>query len=275
MVLPQADPHSLIDLDAVRFAYPGGEEVLRGVSLRVEAGRCHGLIGPNGAGKSTILRLAAGLLQPGSGSIAFGGCPLTGMTGIEIARQIGWVPQEIDTAFPFTAGEIVLMGRYPHVGAFGLETDHDRAVAARCLADHGLDRLAGRPFTTLSGGEKRRVLIASALAQEPRVLLLDEPTAGLDLTAQGALARTLDRLARKGLGILLVSHDLNLAARLCDRVALLDAGTIVAEGRPTEVFTANRLSALFGSRVLVMPHGADGLPVALPDFDRAAGKTDS
>jgi len=167
------------------------------------------------------------------------------------------------------------MGRYPHVGAFGLETDHDRAVAVRCLADHGIDRLAGRPFTTLSGGEKRRVLIASALAQEPRVLLLDEPTAGLDLTAQGALARTLDRLARQGLGILLVSHDLNLAARLCDRVALLDAGTIVAEGRPEEVLTADRLSALFGSRVLVMPHGADGLPVALPDLDRAAGKTDS
>ncbi len=261
----------VLEIEAASFAYPGGGTVLRGVSLRADSGRCLGLIGPNGAGKSTLLRLAASLLRPASGAVRIEGRPLESLPALDVARRVGWVPQEIETAFPFTVAQVVLMGRYPRLGPFGFESPRDREAAERCLADLGLERLADRPFTAISGGERKRTMIAAALAQEPRLLLLDEPTAGLDVAAQAALAEILDRLCGQGLAIVMASHDLNLAARLCGRIALLQAGEIAGEGPPAEVLTAERLGRLFGTPVRVSRHEADGLPIALPDLRRRAG----
>ena len=262
-----------LKLDSVRFSYPGGEEVLRGVSVRGEFGLRLALVGPNGAGKSTLLRIAAGLLRPSSGEVRLFvageaiGRRLSALGRLEIGRMVGWVPQEVETAFAFSAGQVVLMGRYPHLGPFGFESANDRMIARSCLAEVGVESLADRPFQALSGGERRRVVIASALAQEPRLLLLDEPDAGLDLAGQVALGRILRRLSEKGLAIMVVTHNLNLAARIADRIVLLRAGEIVGEGSPETVLVEDRLSALYGTRVRVSRHEADGLPVALPEFD--------
>ncbi len=255
-----------LELDSVRFSYPGGEEILRGVSLRAEGGVRLGLVGPNGAGKTTLLRLAAGLLRPSVGEVHLGGRPISAYGRLEVARLIGWVPQEIETTFGFSAGEIVLMGRYPHMGAFGFASSRDRDIAERCLAEVGIERLADRPFRTLSGGEKRRAIIASALSQEPNVLLLDEPAAALDLAGQVALAGILNRLRAKGLAIVVVTHDLNFAARTSDRIVLIKAGAIAAEGDPHTVLTEDGLKELYGARVRVERSAADGLPVAIPDL---------
>jgi iron complex transport system ATP-binding protein len=255
-----------LELDSVRFAYPGGEEVLRGVSLCAEGGVRLGLVGPNGAGKSTLLRVAAHLLSPVAGEVRLAGRPMRELDRLEVARLVAWVPQEVETSFQFTAGEVVLMGRYPHLGPFGFESARDRALADECLGEVGVRHLADRPFTELSGGERRRVVIASALAQEPQVLLLDEPAAGLDLAGQVALGRILERLAAKGLAVVIVTHDLNLAARIADRIALMRRGEIAAVGEPGAVLTEERLYELYGTRVRVSRHEADGLPVALPEF---------
>jgi iron complex transport system ATP-binding protein len=258
----------VLELDSVRFAYPGGDEVLRGVNLRAEGGVRLGLVGPNGAGKSTLLRVAAHLLSPVEGEVRLGGRPMHELDRLEVARRVAWVPQEVETSFPFTAGEVVLMGRYPHLGPFGFESARDRAVADECLSEVGIVHLADSPFTELSGGERRRVVVASALAQEPQMLLLDEPAAGLDLAGQVALGGILERLAGRGLAVVTVTHDLNLAARIADRIALIRGGEIVAVGGPGEVLTEERLYKLYGTRVRVSRHEADGLPVALPEFTR-------
>jgi len=252
-----------IELDDVHFGYPDGPEVLRGASLALAAGSRLAIAGPNGAGKSTLLRLAAGLLEPRRGEVRFFGRPIEELPRAELAREVAWVPQEIESAFPFTVGEVALMGRYPHLGPFGFESPRDRAIALGALSEVGAAHLADRLFGSLSGGERRRVAIASALAQEPKVLLLDEPTSGLDLAAQAALALVLERLAARQIAIALVTHDLNLAARIADRVALLAEGRIEALGAPCEVLTQERLARLYGPSVRVTSHEADGLPVAL------------
>lgn len=253
-----------VDLKEVQFAYRGGPEVLRGLSLTASDGERLAIAGPNGAGKSTLLRVAAGLLKASSGTVKLFGRSIQEIPRSELAKEVAWVPQEIDSTFPFTVAEVVLMGRYPHLGPFGFESARDRAAAFAALEESGASHLADRPFSALSGGERRRVAIAAAIAQEPKVLLLDEPTSGLDFAAQGALADVLMRLAAKGLAVIFVTHDLNFAARAADRVALLASGRIEICGAPEDVITEKRLQALYGPAVRVMRYEADGLPVALP-----------
>jgi iron complex transport system ATP-binding protein len=232
---------------------------LRDVSIDVPRGSLTGLLGPNGCGKTTLLRLLAGILTPASGTVTLSERPLQELSRREIARLLALVPQETHPAFDYTALEMVLMGRHPHLGLFELEGPHDLRVAHDALAATGTDHLADRAYMTLSGGEKQRVVIASALAQSSDVLLLDEPTASLDLGYQLDVASLLSELNReRGVTMLLATHDLNLAASVCDRLILLREGRVIAQGKTTDVLTASRVREIYGVVADVRHHDRAG-----------------
>ncbi len=231
--------------------------VIDDVSLVLRPGEVVGILGPNGSGKTTLLRLMSGSLAPARGEVQLDERPLHSLPRREIARRIAVVPQETSLAFDYTVLEIVLMGRYPHLGAFEIEGPADLDIAMRALEATGTSGFAERPFRTLSGGEKQRVVIASALAQlestklgaQPPggLLVLDEPTASLDLRYQFEIAALITRLhEERGISILLSTHDLRFAASVCTRLVRLTAGHILAEGPPADVLTPARVGALFG-----------------------------
>ncbi|GAB4571880.1 MAG: ABC transporter ATP-binding protein [Anaerolineae bacterium] len=233
----------------VQFAY-GGHPVLRDISFALGAGQFVGLVGPNGTGKSTLLKVLGGLLPASAGQMALLGRSLDDYTAREVARIVAHVPQSTVLEFPFTVREVVLMGRSPFLGRFQLESALDREIAERAMRTTETLALADRPVNTLSGGEQQRVLIARALAQQPRILLLDEPTSNLDIRHQLALLALVRELAHEvGIGVVAALHDLPLAARFCDRVVMLAQGRVVADGTPAEVFTAYRLEQVFGVEV--------------------------
>jgi iron complex transport system ATP-binding protein len=258
----------LLDAADVTFGYRGAPRrppleasadglVIRGVSLSVPRGGFLGILGPNGSGKTTLLKLIGGAISPTSGTVRLDGRLVSAIPRRELARRLAVVPQETHLAFDYTALEIVLMGRYPHLGAFAFEGPADLAAAREALATTGTADLADRAFATLSGGEKQRVIIASALAQldaragdEARpdgLLLLDEPTASLDLRYQIEVASLLARLnADHGIAVVLSTHDLRLARALCSRLALLSAGRVLAEGAPADVLTPALVGQLYG-----------------------------
>ena len=241
------------------------DRVIDGVSLSIDAGEVVGILGPNGSGKTTLLRLLSGALAPDAGSVRLGDAELSSLPRRAVAQRIAVVPQETSLAFDYSVLEIVLMGRYPHLGAFEIEGPADLAAATAALEATGTAAFADRPFRTLSGGEKQRVVIASALAQldrsigsigsigsggsgggESRLLLLDEPTASLDLRYQFEIGAVLQRLHdSSGMTILLSTHDLRFAASLCTRVVLLSSGRILAEGAPRDVLTPELVGRLF------------------------------
>jgi iron complex transport system ATP-binding protein len=234
----------------ISFAYPrrraAGDIVLDGVSLTVERGSVVGLLGPNGSGKTTFLRILAGVLQPQSGTVTIAGRPLGQMSRRDLARRVAVVPQETHSTFDFSVIDMVLMGRYPHLGPFELEGADDQAIARDALAATGTSALEARTFATLSGGEKQRVVIAAALAQASDVLLLDEPTAALDLGYQLEITTLLRRLnAERGTTMIVSTHDLNLAAALCERVVLLKHGRVVAQGATETTLTAQNIRLLY------------------------------
>lgn len=253
---------------ALTFGY-GDQPLLDGLDLTLPADGFGALLGPNGSGKSTLLRLLLGRLRPRAGELRLFDRPLAAIRGEERARLVGYLPQEVRAAYPFTVAEVVLLGRGPHLG-LRLETRHDHAIAERCLARTATAHLARRIFGTLSGGEKQRVLLASVLAQEPRVLLLDEPTAALDLHHQHEVMELLAGLRAEGLAICLVTHDLNLAARWCPHLWLLNRGRIVAGGSPSEVLTADTLSGVYGERLRVVADPDLGGPLVLSPLPEVA-----
>jgi ABC-type cobalamin/Fe3+-siderophores transport system ATPase subunit len=231
----------------VSFAYrTGAPSVVDGISLAVAGGDLVGLLGPNGSGKTTMLKLMGGILRPRRGSIEFGGRRLADWPRREAARKIAYVPQETHAPFDFSVMEIVLMGRFPHLGPFALEGPDDLAVAYQALDATGMSAFASRLFHTLSGGEKQRVVIASALAQGPELLLLDEPTASLDVGHQLEVQQLLSRLNAGGrVAMVLSTHDLNFAAALCSRLILIRDGRVLASGRTEEVLTPDAVRALY------------------------------
>ncbi len=242
----QAMTSPLLAAEAVTAGY-GPEPVLRGVSIALSPGELVGLLGPNGAGKTTLLRALAGTLAPREGRVLLDGRPLAGLARRDVARDVGLVPQESDEPTPFRAGEVVLMGRAPRRGGFSFDGPEDLEAARAAMAAVGVESLAPRYLDRLSGGERQRVRLARALAQEPRALLLDEPTAQLDLRNRFELYALLDRLRReRGLAVLVVSHDLDLLLARVDRAVLLAGGKVVAEGPPAEVGTPERIAAAFG-----------------------------
>jgi iron complex transport system ATP-binding protein len=238
---------------------------LEDVSLRVESGSITGLLGPNGCGKTTLLKLLAGVQRPHRGEVALDGQSLRGMPRRAVARRIAVVPQETHPVFDYTAMDMVLMGRHPHLGTFQLEGPADLAIATDALTATGTAHLADRSYMTLSGGEKQRVVIASALAQSADVLLLDEPTASLDLGYQLDIASLLGRLNReRSVTMVLATHDLNLAAALCDHLVLLRGGHVLAHGLTSSVLTATMVRQLFDVEVDVSRHARTGHITVVP-----------
>lgn len=239
--------------------------VLDGVSLHVDRGDVVGLLGPNGSGKTTLMRLMAGLLTASSGSISLNDRPVASFTRRQMAQQMALVPQETQTTFDHSVLDMVLMGRFPHLGPFALEGPADLGLARDALAATGTAHLEQRAFGTLSGGEKQRVVIAGALAQASDMLLLDEPTASLDLGHQIETAALLRQLNRaRGTTLVLSTHDLNLAAALCDRIILLKQGRVLAQGLTLETLTAQRVEQLYGVSADVRFHERAGHLTIVP-----------
>jgi iron complex transport system ATP-binding protein len=236
----------LLQTTDLAFAYHGAPRVLDGVSLSVARGSIVGLIGPNGSGKTTLIRLLSGTLAPTAGSVALDGIPLPTLSRRDLARRVAVVPQDTHVTFDFSTIEIVLMGRYAHLGAFALEGPDDFAIARQALAATGTAALESRQFSTLSGGEKQRVVIASALAQTSDALLLDEPTTALDVGFQLEITTLLAQLNRtRGTTMVVSTHDLNLAATLCTELILLRAGRVLAQGTTVNVLTAANVRRLY------------------------------
>ncbi|PYN61381.1 MAG: hypothetical protein DMD92_04870, partial [Candidatus Rokuibacteriota bacterium] len=230
-------------------------------------GEIVGVLGPNSAGKTTLIRLLTRVLAPDAGGILLEGRPLPHWRPAELARRVAVVPQGVPPEFPFTVEELVLMGRYPHAPERYFESPADRESARAAMQATSVLELAAQRLDSLSGGERQRAAVARALAQEPRLLVLDEPTAHLDLRYQAETAALLRRLNReRGVTILLVSHDLNLAAEVCDRLLLLAAGRQVAVGAPQAVLSETLLAAAFGCEVTVEKHPATRRPVVQPTW---------
>ena len=251
--------------DAVSFAYRGSERVLNGVSVSISHGGLVGILGPNGSGKTTLLRLLGGLLKPDAGEVALDGANLRAMPRATAARRMAMVPQETQLAFEYTVLELAIMGRYPHLGAFEIEGPEDIDIARDSLRATGTLHLERRMFNTLSGGEKQRVVIAAALAQRPDVLLLDEPTASLDLAYQLEIRSILHSLnAARNLTIVVSTHDLNLAAGLCRDIVLLDRGKVLAAGPTSAMLQPHLIRQLYGVDVDVATNARTGYLTVVP-----------
>lgn len=245
------------------FAY-GAREVVKDLSFALHPGEVLGIVGPNGAGKSTVIKLLTRVLLPSAGEVLLDGVSTRRMSRLALARRVAVVPQAGELPLAFCALDLVMMGRTPHLGFLAPETERDYAIVERAMRRTDTWPFRDRQLGELSGGERQRVLLARALAQEPRYLLLDEPTSHLDLKYQVEVLRFVRREVATGLGALVVLHDLNLAARLSDRLLILHQGCRVAEGPPAEVLSEARLREVYRTDVAVFADPASGAPVVLP-----------
>ncbi len=242
---------STVDIRNVSFAYEK-QTVIRTLSLAVEKGVLLIIIGPNGSGKTTLVRLIAGSLRAADGSIDILGKPIQSYRRKFLARQVAMVPQMMALEFPFSVAEFVAMGRSPHLGLLGLTTAADTEIVNQAMRFTEIDQLAGRTLNQLSGGERQRALIARAICQEPRIILLDEPTAALDPAHQIRVMDLMEKLKEEQqVTVIMVSHDLNLASFYGDRILLLDQGRVIAHGSPARVLTGDNLEQAYGCTMLV------------------------
>ena len=243
--------------DGIGFRYRD-VPVLREVSVALGRGETVGLIGPNGAGKTTLLKILAGLLSPAAGNVSVGGAPLPSLHENQRAKLLAYLPQGAPAHWPLKVERVVELGRIPHRAWWQPLADVDRAAVDKAIAATDAERLRGRIVTTLSGGERGRVLLARVFATEPGFILADEPVASLDPLHQLQVMATLRAHASAGGGVLVVMHDLNLAARYCDRLVALDRGQLVCEGAPRAVLQNPALAAAYSVRIDVVEEG-DGL----------------
>jgi iron complex transport system ATP-binding protein len=247
-------PH--LQVKNLSFAYDS-EPILKNISLSVEKGNFIGLIGPNGSGKSTLLKLIGGVLSSPDDAIRINEHQINAINKKELARTITWVPQEHPMVFPFTIQEIVLMGRHPYLSPLSFEGEEDYKIAQQAMETTQTLQFSDRYFNEISGGEKQRVMLASAIAQEPEVMLLDEPTSALDLKYQVQILNILKHLnIEKNITLILAMHDLNLASRFCNRLILLNDGVIECDGTPEEVLKKEIIENVYGVNVNL--HNLDG-----------------
>ncbi len=254
------------------FTY-GTEPVLRSVSITVEPGEIVGILGPNGSGKTTLLKIISGVLKGYEGSVTVDGREVRDIGPRELARSVAVVPQETETGLPFTATEVVLMGRHAHMKGLAFESERDVEIAKTALERTGASHLASRNIQRLSSGERQRVIFARALAQEPGAILLDEPTSFLDIRYQVEIYDLVRQLAsEQGISALTALHDLNLAAEYCDRIYLLKEGRVFAEGATDDVLTYVNLTTVFESDVYVDTNDLTGKLLVIPLSHRAKEK---
>lgn len=238
--------------DKIHFSH-GAQTVLRSVSLDFRPGRHYAVLGPNGAGKSTLLDVLAGLSRPASGSVVLMGKALAAYAPGELAKIVAFAPQEYRFDFPFTIREVARMGRRPHLGRWGRLSDVDRRAADGAVAAVHLDAIADKPVTALSGGERRRAVVARAVAQDTQVILLDEPTSGLDVAQALSVMALLKRIAESGRLVVTVSHDLDLASAYCHEAVFLKNGAVAASGPVAECFRDGVLSDVYDAEARVRP----------------------
>jgi len=249
-----------LQITKVYFSYLDGL-VLHNINLSIRAGEIVGLLGPNGSGKTTLIKLVSGILKPNQGEIKLNGSSLSQLTRKSIARSLAVVPQQFHIPFAFTVSEVVTLGRIPFLKAFAEESEADRRFVANALELVGISELEERRFDELSGGERQKVILAMALAQQPKLLLLDEPTAHLDISHQVEILELVKRLnLEQGLTVIAAMHDLNLAALYFDRLILLKEGRVWADGTPAQVLTEARIKEVFSALVTVEPHPVTGVP---------------
>jgi iron complex transport system ATP-binding protein len=256
----------VIKVAGLKFAY-NGREVIQGLDLEVPGGSFHGVLGPNGSGKTTLVKLLTRLVKPKDGRIELMGEPIENWGPRRLARQMAVVPQSTHVAFPFTTLEVVLMGRAPHLGGLEIEGQSDLEIARSAMEMTETWELRNRTIQEISGGEAQRVIVARALAQKPRILLMDEPTTHLDIKHQIEVMELLKKLNKEdGLTVIIISHDLNLIARYVEFVVLLDKGKIFSAGGPAEVLTARNIRAVYDANVEVFDiQGRPGIIPATKD----------
>lgn len=255
----------MIELTDLVVSYPGSRlNAVDGVSFVSPRGKLTALAGPNGSGKSSIVKAILRRADVPRGSAAIDGRDVRSLSYPELARSVAVVPQREDAAFPVQVREYVFLGRYPHLGLWRTPAKDDELAVEQALGQAGIEDLAGRDTDALSGGEWQRVRIARALAQKAPTLVLDEPTTFLDVAHEMAIFELLASLARAGLAVLLVSHQLNLVARFADTIVLLDRGKVATSGTPTEVMRADRLESIYGWPVVITRDPAVGAPSLVP-----------
>ncbi len=251
---------NILGVEDLSFAYRT-KRVVNEISLQIEPGQFWGIIGPNGSGKSTLLKLISGFLKPSNGSISLLGQPLSRLSPQALARSVAVVRQDLENGLEMTVAELVLLGRFPHLPPLGGERPKDRAIAQEKMVLTGIDQLADRRLNEISGGERQRAYLAQALTQEPKLLLLDEPTAHLDIRHQVGIMGLVQRLSEEqGLTIIAVLHDLNLASLYCNRLALLANGQLLAHGETNQVLTEELIHAAYGVNTAITPHPTKGCP---------------
>ena len=256
----------MLSVESLAFGFPG-RTVGRDVTFTLEAGEVMCVLGPNGGGKTTLFRTLLGLLEKHSGSIQLEGTPIENLGRADIARRIGYVPQGHSGYFAFTVREFVLMGRTAHLGIFSSPAKKDHGVADRALESLGIAHLADQPITEISGGERQLALVSRALAQEPKLLVLDEPTASLDFGNQVRVLQRIAALASSGIAILFSSHDPDHAFLCARRALLLAEGRVLEIGAPRDVIRADTLERMYRVSVQVMPLPG-GAHTCLPSMDR-------
>ena len=248
---------TVLSMENLTIGY-GHKTVIRDLSATVETGELIGIIGCNGAGKSTLLKTIRGLLPAQTGEIRYYGRKLEDYAEKELARKVAYLQQQVQTGFGYTGMDIVLTGRYPYMKWWESENEYDKKLAADCMAYTGTLDLADRPVTQVSGGQKQRILLAKVLAQQTPLLFLDEPTTGLDMVYREEIFRFTKALAEKGKTILMVVHELDLAAKYCSLILLLGEGRLLADGAPEEVFTEEILSRAYSADVSVVQNPLNG-----------------
>ena len=249
-----------LEIRQVSFSYFDGL-VLHNVSLSIKPGEMVGLLGPNGSGKTTLIKLASGVLKPGQGEIMLDGSSLSRLPRKDIARSVAVVPQQFHIPFAFTVSEVVMLGRIPFIRAFAGEAPADKDAVNSALELVDIVELEQRRFDELSGGERQKVILAMALAQQPRLLFLDEPTVHLDITHQVEILELVRSLnVEQGITVIAAMHDLNLASLYFDRLVLLKEGRVITDGTPAQVLTEDRIMEVFLASVKVEPHPVTGVP---------------